>query len=235
MREKMIEKEKKLYEEIVDRLMQGIQSGELQPGARLPAERALAKEYSVSRAVVREAFRAMEQMGCVESQVGGGTYVKMPEISDVADPFSILFVQNEYSPEELLEARRLLEADVVRLAARRRTVPQLQALEGILSEMEQAVARGETGEEQDIAFHAQLLQAAGNRALELVISTCSEVLNRTMEITQGVEGVPEQALLDHRKILEAITAQDSAKATKYMRKHLLSAQQNLKKRHSNPD
>lgn len=230
----MAEKGKKLYEEIVDQLMQRIQSGELQPGDRLPAERILAKEYEVSRAVVREAFRAMERMGCVESQVGGGTYVKTPELSDVVDPFYILFMQDEKFAEELLETRLLLETEIARLAAERRTEEQIADMKETLLDMSKDIIQGGTGEEQDIEFHAQLVKAAGNRALELVISTCSEVLNRTVEVTQRVEGVPRQALFDHERILNAVVRQDSTQAVQFMREHLLSAQQNLKKMRLEP-
>ena len=114
-------KKRKLYEDIVDQLMAKIQSGELQPGMRLPAERVLEKEYGVSRPVVREAFRAMEQMGCVETRVGGGTFVKAPELSDVVDPISILFMKDDAFTEELLETRILLETGIAQLAASRRT------------------------------------------------------------------------------------------------------------------
>jgi len=230
----MAEKGKKLYEEIVDQLMQRIQSGELQPGDRLPSERILAKEYEVSRATVREAFRAMERMGCVESQVGGGTYVKMPELSDVVDPISILFMQDDKFAEELLETRLLLETEIARLAAERRTEEQITDMKETLLEMSREIIQGGTGEEHDIAFHTQLVKAAGNRALELVISTCSEILNRTVEVTQRVEGVPGQALFDHERILNAVVHQDSSAAVIYMREHLLSAQQNLKKMRLNP-
>ena len=71
----MEKKTQKLYEEVADRLLGQIQSGVYQQGDRLPAERILSKEYGVSRSVIREAFRFLERMGCVEARVGGGTYV----------------------------------------------------------------------------------------------------------------------------------------------------------------
>lgn len=225
----MAERERKIYEDIVDDLMGRIQSGELQAGTKLPAERTLAKDYGVSRAVVREAFRAMERMGCVECYVGGGTFVKIPELSDVIDPYSILFMQDDCFAEELLETRIILETGVSKLAVTRRTQLQLDKMEKTLQEMEADIAAGGTGEESDMRFHEQLLEAAGNRALELVVSTCWEVLNRTIEVTQRVEGVPLQALQDHRKILDAVIAKDSDRAAQCMHEHLLNAQQNLKK------
>ena len=68
----------KLYEEIAARMMEQIRSGVLRPGDRLPPERALAETYNVSRTTIREALRSMEMMGCVESRVGGGTYIYAP-------------------------------------------------------------------------------------------------------------------------------------------------------------
>ena len=220
---------KKLYENIVDQLMQRIQSGERQPGMRLPAERTLEKEYGVSRAVVREAFRAMEQMGCVESRVGEGTFVKTPELSDVMDPFSILFMKDNAFAEELLEARILLETEIAQLASTRRTEAIIEQLQNALDEMRRDIQQGGTGEAQDLKFHALLLKAAGNRALEIVISTCSEVLNRTVTVTQNIEGVPLQTLKEHENILQAVIQRDSIAAAQYMRDHLSNAQQNLKK------
>lgn len=225
----MSDKPKKLYENIVDELMLRIQSGELQPGAKLPAERILSKEFGVSRAVVREAFRAMERMGCVESQVGGGTYVKRPELSDVVDPFAILFMEDDHFAEELLETRLMLETTIAQLAAARCTEQQLNEMQMTLQQMEADIEAGGTGEEFDVQFHAQLVNAAGNRALNLVISTCSEVLNRTVAVTQRVEGVPKQALQDHKNILQALIQRDGTKAEALMREHLTSAQRNLRK------
>lgn len=223
-------KPKKLYENIVEQLMQRIQSGELQPGMRLPAERVLEKEYGVSRPVVREAFRAMEQMGCVETRVGEGTFVKTPELSDVMDPISILFMKDAAFAEELLETRILLETGIAQLAATRRSEANLKELQNILGEMKRDIQQGGTGEVQDLKFHALLLKAAGNRALEIVISTCSEVLNRTVTVTQRIEGVPLQALKEHENILQAVMQCDGTAAARYMHDHLSSAQQNLKKR-----
>ena len=225
----MAERERKIYEDIVDDLMGRIQSGELQAGTKLPAERTLAKEYGVSRAVVREAFRAMERMGCVECYVGGGTFVKIPELSDVIDPYAILFKQDACFAEELLETRIILETGVAKLAVARCSPELLANMEQTLAEMEADIASGGTGEESDIHFHEQLVEAAGNRALELVVSTCWEVLNRTIEVTQRVEGVPLQALEDHRRILKAVSSRNEDLAAQYMREHLLNAQQNLKK------
>ena len=87
-------KSTKLYEDIAAEMIAQIHSGELRPGDRLPPERALAETYNVSRTTIREALRSMEMMGCVESRVGGGTYIKAPSLSNIVDPFSMVMSQN---------------------------------------------------------------------------------------------------------------------------------------------
>ena len=82
---------KKLHEEVTDKLLSRVRSGEFKPGDRLPAERALALEYGVSRSVIREAMSSLNQMGCVVSRVGGGSYVKTPDTSDIVDPLSVIY------------------------------------------------------------------------------------------------------------------------------------------------
>lgn len=225
----MNEKTQKLYEEIADKLMSRIQQGELLPGDRLPSERYLANEYHVSRSVIREAFRSMERMGCVESRVGEGTFVKAPEISDIMDPLSIIFGQDDQFAGELIETRLILETEIAKLAAKRRTQSQLEEMRQTLREMQREILKGKPAVEYDSRFHFQLSQAAGNRALTLVLSMCSEVLSRSMEVTQKVEGVAQKTIIDHEYILNAVEQQDAEQAESYMRSHLNNALENLQK------
>lgn len=223
----MEKKTRKLYEEIADGLIRKIQSGELAPGDRLPSERVLAQEYDVSRSVIREAFRSLARLGCVESYVGGGTFVKAPEISDVADPLSVMILNDRQFALELVEVRLLLETEISKLAAERRTEEQLWELCKILREMSREVLRGGKGEEQDIRFHELLAKAAGNRAMEMVFAACMAAMNQSMEITQCMEGVPQQTLYEHEEILDAVIQQNGSDAKECMRKHLESTRENL--------
>ena len=151
------EKNTKLYEGIVAQLLERIYSGELQLGDRLPPERALAEEMGVSRTAIREALRAMEMMGCVESRVGEGTYLRSPRIADIVDPFSLLLAQNSQINRELLEVRLILETEVSALAARRRSDTHLNALRQTLADMEADILAGGIGLQADDAFHSTLI------------------------------------------------------------------------------
>ena len=223
------DKRPKLYEEIVRQLMQRIHDGALRPGDRLPAERVLAEEMGVSRTAIREALRSMELMGCLESHVGEGTYIKAPSLQNIVDPFSMVFRQDQNLQAELLEVRLLLETEVATLAARRRTAGQLLALRLTVTEMQTAVEEGGTGAREDDEFHRLLTEAAGNGALQVILSMCDGMISQTRELTQRMSGVPAATLRDHRAILDAVEAGDEKRARRTMRQHLLRAQRNLQR------
>ena len=222
-------KSTKLYEDIAAEMIAQIHSGELRPGDRLPPERALAETYNVSRTTIREARRSMEMMGCVESRVGGGTYIKAPSLSNIVDPFSMVMSQNLKLGTELIEVRLILETEVAALAARRRTPEQMQALEETLDDMETDISSGGMGLRADEDFHEILARAAGNEALSMILSMCAGMLSRTRPITQSVKGVPRMTLKDHTAICEAIRLQDERAARRLMRQHLNRALRNLNK------
>ena len=219
----------KLYEDIAARMIAQIHAGTLRPGDRLPPERALAEEYGVSRTAIREALRSMEMMGCVESRVGEGTFIKSPSLQNIVDPFSMVLTQNRQLGSELIEVRLILETEVAALAARRRTDEQLTDLEQAIQDMKGDIESGGMGVEADAAFHSILAEAAGNEALHVMLDMCEGMLSRTRPITQAVKGVPKMALKDHAAICEAIRIRDEKAARRLMRTHLNRALRNLNK------
>lgn len=222
-------KKSKLYESIVGLFFQRIKEGALNPGDRLPPERVLAEELGVSRTAIREALRSMELAGWIESRVGEGTFIKSPDLSHIIDPFSMIFIYDRLLNSELIEARLILETEIARMAARRRDDSHLQTLRKTLDDMEHDIKSGGTGIDADESFHATLAQAAGNRALDTILTVFSEILSRTRRVTQSMKGVPQASLSDHMAIFNAIAAKDEKSACRLMRKHLLSAQRNLQK------
>ena len=223
------QKTHKLYEEIAERMLSQIQDGALRPGDRLKPERALAEEYGVSRTAIREALRSLEMMGCVESRVGEGTFIKAPSLSNIVDPFSMVMAQNNSLGSDLIEVRLILETEISALAARRRTEAQLAALEKTIVEMEKDIEAGGKGIAADERFHGILAEAAGNKALSTMLDMCAGMLSRTRPLTQSIKGVPRMALKDHSAICEAVRSQDERAARRLMRTHLNRALRNLNK------
>jgi len=79
-----LEREQRLYERVVEKVLELISSGQWKAGYRLPAERELSEAFGVSRTVVREAVKALEARGVLESATGSGVSVRLADFNMVS-------------------------------------------------------------------------------------------------------------------------------------------------------
>ncbi|MBC7604348.1 MAG: FadR family transcriptional regulator, partial [Ramlibacter sp.] len=110
----------RLYRQIAVQLRALMTSGEFRPGARLPAERDLAKQLGVSRPSVREALIALEVEGWVEVRTGSGVYVLDRSDNGKGSAKAKgrkVVPATEWGPLELIRARRVIEGEIAALAA----------------------------------------------------------------------------------------------------------------------
>jgi GntR family transcriptional regulator, transcriptional repressor for pyruvate dehydrogenase complex len=220
-------KKTRLYEEIVKQLVELINKGTLKPGDRLPPERELAGQFHVSRTAIREALRALELMGFIDSKVGGGTFIRQVTLSNVIDPFSVLLAQDKKLILELIEVRQLLETELAKLAAHRIDDRKTAEIRAALDLMKDEIARGEIGIAGDNAFHDAVARAAENTAMARILAMCGDLLSYTRQATLTMPGQPQKSLADHQRIFEAIAAKDDPTAGRLMKEHLEKAQKNL--------
>lgn len=221
----------RLYESIVKQIQKLITSGDLKPGQKLPPERELAEELGVSRTSIREALRALEMMGYLESRVGvgGGTYIKEVTFRNIISPFSETLLQHDEFIVELLEVRLFLEIEVVRLAAERRTAEHIQHLEDAVEQMRTDIDNGGTGLAGDNAFHGVLADAANNRVLQEFVGLCGDLLEvEREEHLRTRPDEPRRALRQHYDILEAVRRQDTDDARRVMEDHILTVSEVIK-------
>jgi GntR family transcriptional regulator, transcriptional repressor for pyruvate dehydrogenase complex len=199
------------YEAVVRQILTLIGQGEIEPGSRLPPERELAERLDVSRNVLREAFRVLEVRGIVRSHAGGGRYVRADNISPALPAEGIVLRLEEAVIVDVLEARRLLEVQIVRLAAERATAEQAREL------------AHHTGDQWDdnIRFHCSIAAATGNFMLERLIRLQMELLRdvRQREHYRSAESAAD-LLAEHQAIAEAIAAHDPDTAEAAIRRHL---------------
>ncbi len=213
-------KKKRLYEEIVDQILQLIHSGELKPGDRLPPERELAEQLNVSRTAIREAMRALESMGYTESKIGGGTFVRALTLDSLINPVSIVLSQDDRMLEDVLEFRLVLETKCAALAAQRGTDEQFEALEKITADMRREVEGGRLGSEYDERFHQKLVEASGNEALCTIFQMCAGLLEKTIVSIASIPEQPRIACDMHENIVRAVRARDCRRAEALMEEHL---------------
>src|SRR3982751_6174688 len=108
---------------IADQVRQAILTGKLDQGDRLPPERELAEQFGVSRVTVRDALRALEAMGLIEVRVGarGGAFVTVPTGSLVGQTMSDMMMMSAITPEDIVEARLVVEVGAGTAACARAT------------------------------------------------------------------------------------------------------------------
>lgn len=202
------------YELVVAQIAGLISDGEIAPGARLPPERELAQRFRVSRNVLREAFRVLEARGIIWSRAGGGRFVRDANISARLSPAGVVLRLEKAAILDILEARELLEVQVVRLAAERTGEQRAQTL---LAAAE--VSSG--GWEANAAFHRALAAATGNFMLEHLVGLQLDLLSDIRQRAHYSAESAEAGLAEHRAIADAVVRGDADAAESAMRDHLV--------------
>jgi DNA-binding FadR family transcriptional regulator len=218
---------------IADQIRQAIVTGRLAEGERLPPERELAEQFGVSRVTVRDALRALEAMGLIEVRVGarGGAFVTAPSGTIVGQTMSDMMMMSAVSPEDIVEARLVVELGTVTLACSRATAEDLQRLRELDERARAAIADKTYTRELSWDFHALVAAAAHNGAVEGLTSSFRSSLS--MHPIRTREGGRAHALTveEHGRILDALVRRDAATARRELAQHLLRGT-NLAKRES---
>jgi DNA-binding FadR family transcriptional regulator len=214
---------RRLYRQIADQIRNLIRIGEFPPGARLPAERDLARQLGVSRPSVREALIALEVEGLVEVRIGSGIYVVGGNRSNEgSEP-----VEAASGPFELLRARAVIEGECAALAAKSARKTQVAAIGEAIALMQKEMSGEKHALSADRLFHLRVAEATGNGALVQVVRMLWE--ERTGPLYSQLEQHYDSphlwhaALAEHRAVLKAIAARDSAGARSSMQRHLNQA------------
>ncbi len=202
-------------------------------GDRLPSENELAKILLVSRASVREAFRVLEFMGLIEVKSGLGTYVKNKNFFDISkfsnSGLALRLESEAFTMLEVLDARRIFEINIAKMAAENTTPEDLNRVEEILSEWEKSLSDEEGFKNADLKFHRELARITKNRVIEVLADSIYQILNETFPKTYPVicknPRLSKRTVTLHRRIFEALRAQDPKKAKVYMARHFKMAYQ----------
>jgi DNA-binding FadR family transcriptional regulator len=209
---------RRAHEFVAHELLVLILSGRFAAGDRLPAERALASEFGVSRPTVRQAVAVLAARGLVESRVGSGTFV-------VGVPGLEPLTAEGAGLGEIMEARLVFEVGAARLAARRaqRSREDVDFLSAIVQALEQADERTSFPFETDLAFHRAILELTGNSHLQELVDPCwrafAPVVAAAAASTWTADDTARMAA-QHRAVFEALRGGDAELAGFEMERHL---------------
>lgn len=206
----------RLYELLAERLLEHVELARLQPGDRLPAERALAQMFGVSRGSVRQALLSLEMQGVVTIRHGGGVFLAQPARRD---PLGGLWERQERLAD-IYAVREALEVKIAELAAQHCRDEDRRLMERALDDMEHDLGAGGIGAQADAAFHHAVTQASHNPIMADLMEYVSARVWESRIESLSQPGRPPLSLAGHRDIAAAIVGRDPVAAAEAMRAHL---------------
>lgn len=217
-----------LSEKVYTALKARITRGDYGPNEKLPAEKELSGQFGVSRPVLRVALERLRDDGLIVSRQGAGNFVRVTREPTLG-----------YTPVETIadvqrcyEFRLTVEVDAAGLAARRRNREVLGEMSRGLELLSDATGSRLHREDADFAFHLAIARASNNQYYAETLKALRDHIYVGMKMhgdalmSDGAAAL-EQVLEEHRRIYEAIEAQDAETAREVMRAHIIHSRERL--------
>ena len=208
-----------LADQLLDTLQKAIVEGDLEPGEKL-SEPDLARRFGTSRGPLRDALRRLEARRLVSTTPNAGARIVSLSIDQLV---------------ELYQVREALEGMTCRLASAHMSDAEIEDLDQLLNTHEREIDR-QKGREYfqqhgDLDFHFRIAAGCGNELLRTTLCVDHYHLMRMYRNKfSSSRGRPQRALLEHRRILDAIRERDGELAEILMRRHIRAASKNIEQR-----
>lgn len=218
---------RKLSDQVVDRLLEQVEAGQLPPGTQLPSERQLMEQYEVGRPAVRQALQSLESMGLIT--ISHGERARVAEFSErtlfgqIGRSARYLLNTSPQTLEHLKEARLGFEVGTVRTAIQRASDVELVELKRILEEHKTVKDDPPRFLELDMAFHKKIAALTHN---PIYVAVSEAMLDWLGEFHIGLVRAPGAeyvTLSEHEAIYQCIAARDAAGAARAISDHITRA------------
>ncbi len=194
-------------------LEHSILAGELPAGSKLN-EAAIADRLGVSRGPVREAFRALEELGLVRLEKNRGVFVRLIPVEEA---------------DEIYELRAVLDEFVGRRLAQAINPEQVRELRGRVERMEKAAAKGDVDGylAANVEFHDRLVELAGNTKLLVMYRRLVNELRLFRRASLAQSGVLPVSTREHRNIVDRIAARKPLDAGRALYAHVIASRERM--------
>jgi len=216
---------------IAERIRTAVSDGILAPGSRLLSERELAQRLNASRESVREAYRSLEVAGLLVIRRGkeGGAFVREVDHEPVTRSLSMLLRLGKTTHRELTEARLLIEPPIARLAARRATQSDIEAMGDLIDRHAAAIRGGDDPRKYDLQFHRAMAECAKNLPLTILMNSLADLMVEALSDVDIPLETRSRTVEFHRVVFDAIHKKDEERAFDLMQQHIGDVQKRLKK------
>lgn len=219
---------KGISEQVADSIKKKIHEGEYKEGDKIPGEREMGIELSVSRNTVREAYKILEAYGYLTVKHGTGVFVASPEhqIQKMTESF---FVSTDHM-NDFFAVRKILEEWTVKWAIDNSNESQVAELEGIIKEATDILEGSQDYDrlaELDHSFHMTLARHSQNIVLIRIMTFLIDLLSESRKKSMQIPGRASRSVQEHIKVLEAIKQKDTQLAQQYMKEHIESVEQSI--------
>jgi len=222
----------KISEEIANQIRDLVKDGKLQPGEKLPPERAFSEMLGVGRSSLREAINILETQGFVETRKRQGVYICSLSTSIISDPLRQILEEDKDKLLQLYEVRKDIELASAFAAAKYRTESDLAKMRQALDKMEKDSKKPWLSLNDDLEFHLVIAQSGYNifrsHILKNIFDLSDEHLQYVMGIMIGENSRILKLLDQHQKIFSAIKKKNSRLARSMMEEHLVWVEQKWK-------
>jgi DNA-binding FadR family transcriptional regulator len=199
-----------LQSEIIKFIQEYIQEENLKTGDKLPSQAELIKMMGVSRTSLREAIKTMEAKGVLETQNGKGIFVKNDDRNLILSQLS--FLEEKESLLEVIEARKILERDILRLTVKNITDQEIEQLGKVLDVVIDKYNHGEHQNVEDKKFHYMIYKYCHNRVLYKMMLSVRYLSDKLWEFPLDMKEPFTDTIPLHKDLYHAIKERNTKKA-----------------------
>jgi len=223
-----------LHVTVQESLKQYIEANQLKAGDPLPPETFLAQQLGVGRNSMREAIKALESLGILETRRGIGVFVKEFSFKPLLDNLAYGLQDSLRDVEELREIRRVLETGLIGKTIEMIAETDLAALRDVTARMKVRAERQESFAKEDQQFHQLLFRCQNNHMLSALIDIFWTAFNKASNFSNLDNPNPLDTWRDHHEIVEAVARKDVGQARQRLDDHYRGIQQVIARNRGKP-
>ncbi|MDO5530992.1 FadR/GntR family transcriptional regulator [Sutterella sp.] len=190
-------------------------------GGRIDTEAEIAERFNVTRYKVRKALSVLSQMGIVDRAPKRGMTVNAMGPKHLSSQIQVQMDIANFDIREFIEARLLIEVNIIPLCVRRMTPALLGRLDDAICRIEANAGNTREADRWDREFHLILLESCGNRVLQVFSAALITYFEKTTSnLPQNDPAFFMAIARQERELLRAIQRGDEELARDLLSKHL---------------